>query len=99
MNKLLAGAWIVFVLDLAILLLMARELLTAEFSEPDREFAMSVIWRFALWVCAVNLALILGWWRSSNVWLWIALIGGALPLSWAWTMAVQAITDAAGGPR
>ncbi|MGD9616131.1 MAG: hypothetical protein AB7H90_11625 [Alphaproteobacteria bacterium] len=97
MNKLLIGAWIVFALDFVILLLMIRELGTAELSEADREFAVSIIWRFAIWIGAVNLALLVGWWRESRAWLWVALAGGGLPLLWAWAMAVQAITDAASG--
>jgi hypothetical protein len=97
-KNLLITAWIVFALDLALLLLMVRELGTAEFSEADREFAVSVIWKFGLWICAVNLTLVIAWWRENRTGLWIALIGGGLPLLWAWTMAVQAITDAARGP-
>jgi hypothetical protein len=98
-KKLLIAAWIVFALDLAILLLMLRELATAEIAEADREYAVSVTWTFGLWVCAVNAALLVGWWRASRAGLWIAVVGGALPLLWAWTMVVQAITDAATGPQ
>jgi hypothetical protein len=98
-KKLLIGAWIVFALDLVILALMVRELTTAEFSDVDPDFAVSVTWKFAIWVGAVNVALVAAWWRDSRTGLWIALIGGALPLLWAWTMAVQAITDAARGPQ
>ncbi len=99
MKKLLIGAWIVFALDLVILALMVRELATVEFSDVDPDFAVSVTWKFAIWVGAVNVALVAAWWRDSRTGLWIALIGGALPLLWAWTMAVQAITDAARGPQ
>ena len=53
-KKLLIAGWIVVALDLAILLLMVRALATAEFSDDDREFAVSVTWNSALWVCAVN---------------------------------------------
>jgi hypothetical protein len=96
MKKLLIGAWLVFALDLAILLLMVRvrEHATAEFSDADREFAISIIWKFALWLGAVNIVLVVAWWRESRTGLWIALVGGGLPLLWAWTMAVQAITGA-----
>jgi hypothetical protein len=96
MKKLLIGAWLVFALDLAILLLMVRvrEHATAEFSDADREFAISIIWKFALWLGAVNIVLVVAWWRESRTGLWIALVGGGLPLLWAWTMAVQGITGA-----
>jgi hypothetical protein len=60
---------------------------------------VSVVWKFALWVSAVNIALVIAWWRDSRTGLWVALIGGALPLLWAWTMAVQAVTDAGTGPQ
>ena len=99
MKKLLIGAWIVVALDLAILLAMLRALATAEFSDADREFAVSVTWTVALWVGAVNLTLVIAWWRGSRAGLWVALVGGALPLFWAWTMAVQAVTDAGTGPQ
>jgi hypothetical protein len=98
-KKLLISCWIVFALDLAILLLMVRALATAEFSDDDRDYAVSVTWTVGLWVGAVNVALLAGWWRDSRAILWVALIGGGLPLLWAWTMAVQAITDAASGPQ
>ena len=97
MKKLLIAAWIVFALDLVILALMVRELGRAEFSEADRDFAVSIIWRFGIWMGAVNLVLVVGWWRESRTWLWVALAGGGLPLLWAWAMAVQAITEAASG--
>jgi hypothetical protein len=98
-KKLLIACWIVFVLDLAILLLMVRELATAEFVDIDRDDAVSMTWTLGLWLGAVGAALILGWWRDSRSVLWIALAGGGLPLLWAWTMALQAITDAASGPQ
>ena len=47
----------------------------------------------------VNAVLLAGWWRDSRTVLWIALIGGGLPLLWAWTLAIQAITDAATAPQ
>jgi len=99
MNKLLVGAWAVFVLDLVVLVLMVRELLTVDFSEADRAFATSVIWVFALWLCLVNLVIVVSWWRDSRGGLWAALALGGLPLLWAWTRAVQAITDAATAPQ
>lgn len=99
MNNLLVAAWAVFALDLVILLLMVWELLGTAFSEADRADAASVIWTYAAWLCFVNFILVLSWWRGSRVGLWIALICGALPLAWAWTMAVQAITDAATAPQ
>ena len=99
MKKLLIAGWIVFALDLAILLLMIRALGIAEFSDDDRDYAVSVIWTFGLWVCAVGAALLVGWWRDSRTVLWIALVGGGLPLLWAWTLAIQAITDAATAPQ
>lgn len=98
MKKLLIGAWIVVALDLAILLLMIRALATAEFGDADREFAVSVTWKFAIWFGAVIILLVVAWWRQSRTGLWIALIAGALPLLWAWTMLVQAIGDAASAP-
>ena len=76
MKKLLIAGWIVFALDLAILLLMVRALATAELSDDDRDYAVSVTWTFGLWVCAVNAALLVGWWRDSRTVLWIALVGG-----------------------
>ena len=97
MKKLLIAGWIVFALDLAILLLMVRALATAEFSDDDRDYAVSVTWTFGLWVCAVNAALLVGWWRDSRTVLWIALVGGGLPLLWAWTLAIEAIGGAASG--
>ncbi len=68
MKKLLIGAWLVFALDLAILLLMVRvrEHATAEFSDADREFAISVIWKFAAWLGAVGIVLVVAWWRDSR---------------------------------
>jgi len=96
-KKLLIAGWIVFALDLAILLLMVRALGIAEFSDDDRDYAVSVIWTFGLWVCAVNAALLVGWWRDSRPVVWIALVGGGLPLLWAWTLAVEAIGGAASG--
>jgi hypothetical protein len=99
MRRLVIGAWIVVALDLAILLLMIRELANAEFGEADREFAVSVTWQFAIWLGAVVIALVVAGWRDSRTGMWIALVAGGLPLLWAWTMAVQAVTDAATGSR
>ena len=99
MNKLLAGAWIVFALDLVILLVMVRELFTAEFGEVDRDFAVSVTWTFAVWLCVVNAILVFGWLRGSRGGLWTAVVCGGLPLLWAWMMVVQAITDSASAPQ
>jgi hypothetical protein len=99
MKKLLIAAWVVFALDLALLLLMVRELTSAELAEADREHAVSVVWTFGLWLVAVNGALIVGWWRDSRAILWVALVGGGLPLLWAWTLAVEALTEAAQSPR
>jgi hypothetical protein len=96
-RKLLIGVWIVLALDLALLALMVQELGKPELGADERDVAVSIIWRFAIWIGAVNAALVLGWWRESSAWLWTALIGGGLPLLWAWAMAVQAITDSAGG--
>lgn len=92
MRKLLIGVWIVLALDLALLALMVQELGKPELAADERDIAMSIIWRFAVWVVAVNAALVIGWWRESRGWLWTALIGGGLPLLWAWAMAVQAIS-------
>ena len=72
---------------------------SAELSDDDRDYAVSVTWTFGLWVCAVNAVLLVGWWRDSRATLWVALIGGGLPLLWAWTLAIQAITDAATAPQ
>ncbi|MGE0258741.1 MAG: hypothetical protein AB7T18_08295 [Alphaproteobacteria bacterium] len=88
MKKLLIAAWIVIALDLAILVVMIRALTTAEFSDADREFAVSVTWKFAIWLGAVGIALVVAWWRGSRAGLWFAPIGRALPLLWAWTMLV-----------
>ena len=96
---LLIGAWIVFALDLVILLLMVRELAGTALPEEERGYATWATWMFALWLGVVNVTLVASWWRGSRAGLWAALICGGIPLLWAWTMVVQAVSDAAGGGR
>jgi hypothetical protein len=92
MNKLLAAAWILFALDLVVLLLMASELLVGNVPEPERDYAVAVTWGFAVWLCLVNAILIVGWWKESRVALWVAVATAALPLLRAWTTLVSAIS-------
>ena len=79
MNKLLAGAWILFALDLVVLLLMAIELVVGNVPEADRDYAVAVTWGFTVWLCVVNAILIVGWWKESRAALWVAVGTGALP--------------------
>ena len=102
MKKLLIGAWTVFVLDLVVLGLMVREVLVSDFGggdgEAERGFATTVTIGMAVWLCAINVILVVGWLRESRTGLWTAVICGSLPLLWFWTAAVQAITDVASAP-
>jgi len=101
-NKLLATAWVIFALDLVVLALMAWQVAAGDFGEggeAERSYALTVTIGMAVWLAAVNLVLVVGWWRDSGAALWVALVGGSLPLLWAWTAVVSAITDWAQAPQ
>ena len=91
MNKLLAAAWILFALDLALLVLMASEMLVGNVPETERDYAAAVTWVLTVWLCLVNAVLLVGWWKDSRAVLWVAVVGAALPLLRAWMMLVSAI--------
>lgn len=102
MKKLLIGAWVVFALDLVVLGLMVREVLIGDFSgdaEVERAYAVTVTIGMAVWLCAINAILVVSWVRESRTGLWVAIVCGAMPLMWAWTAAVQAISDVASTSR
>ena len=92
MKKLLAAAWILFVLDLVVLLLMTREVVAGSLPEGERDYAVALTWGIAIWLCLVNAILIAGWWKESRVLLWVAVATAALPLLRAWTAAVTAFS-------
>ena len=92
MNKLLAAAWLLFALDLVVLLLMASEVLVGNMPEAERGYAVAVTWGLTVWLCLVNAVLIVGWWKESRVALWVAVVTAALPLLRAWTTLVSAIS-------
>ena len=102
MNKLLAAAWIIFALDLVVLALMGWQVAAGDFSgggDVERSSALTVTIGMAVWLAVVNLVLVVSWWRDSRGALWVALVGGALPLLWAWTAVVSAITDWVQAPQ
>ena len=102
MTKLFAAAWILFALDLVVLALMAWQVAAGDFGEggeAERSYALAVTIGMAVWLAAVNLVLVVSWWRDSRGGLWVALVGGALPMLWAWTAVVSAITDWAQAPQ
>ena len=102
MNKLLASAWVIFALDLIVLAMMAWQVAFGDFGEggeAERAGATTVTIGMAVWLAVVNLVLVLSWWRDSRAGTWVALIGAALPLLWAWTAAVSAITDWVSAPQ
>jgi hypothetical protein len=104
MKKLLIGAWVVFALDLVVLGLMVREIMIADFggaadAEAARAYAVTVTIGMAVWICAINAILVVSWLRESRSGLWVAIVCGAIPLMWAWTAAVQAISDVASAPQ
>lgn len=92
MNKLLAAAWILFALDLVVLLVMASEVLVGNVPEADRDYAVAVTWGLTVWLGLVNAILIIGWWRESRAALWVAVGAAALPLLRAWTTLVSALS-------
>jgi hypothetical protein len=92
MNKLLATAWILFALDLVVLLLMASEVLVGNVPEAERGYAVAVTWGLTVWLCLVNAILIVGWWKESRAALWVAVVTAALPLLRAWTTLVSALS-------
>jgi hypothetical protein len=91
-NKLLATAWILFALDLVVLLLMASEVLVGNVPEAERDYAVAVTWGLTIWLCLVNAILIVGWWKESRAALWVAVVTAGLPLLRAWTTFVSAIS-------
>jgi hypothetical protein len=98
MKKLLIGAWVVFAFDLVVLGLMVREVLIGDFggdAEAERAYAVTVTIGMAVWICVINAILVVSWLRESRTGVWTAVICGAIPLMWAWTAAVQAISDVA----
>lgn len=102
MNRLLAAAWIVFALDLVVLALMAWQVVAGDFGDGgdvERSYALTVTVGMAVWLAAVNLLLVVGWWRDSRGALWVAVVGGAMPLLWAWTAVASAITDWVQAPQ
>jgi hypothetical protein len=101
-NKLLAAAWIIFALDLVVLALMAWQVAAGDFGDSgdvEHSYALTVTIGMAVWLVVVNLVLVVSWWRDSRGVLWVALVGAALPLLWAWTAVVSAITDWAQAPQ
>lgn len=102
MNRLLVAAWIVFALDLVVLVLMVWQVAAGDFGdggEADRAYAMTVTIGMAVWLGFVNLVLVVSWWRDSRTGLWVALVCAGLPLLWAWTAAVSAISEWASAPQ
>ena len=102
MTKLFAAAWAIFALDLVVLALMAWQVAAGDFGdggEAERSYALTVTIGMAVWLAVVNLVLVVSWWRDSRAALWVAVVGGALPLLWAWTAVVSAITDWAQAPQ
>ena len=82
MKKLWVWAGIVVALDLVVLALMVGDLLATGLTEA-----------MAAWLGFVGVVLVASWWRSSRLGLWLALVCGALPLLWAWSVIVQNITE------
>ena len=99
MKQLLAAAWAVFALDLVVLGLMVKDLFLAAFGDTGPELATVLTAVTGAWIAVVGLILVASWWRSSRGGLWVSLVCGALPLLWAWSKAVQAITEWASTPR
>ena len=102
MNKLLIAAWAVFALDLVVLGLMAWQVAFGDFGdggEADRSYALIVTLGMAVWLAFVNLVLIVSWWRDSRAGLWTAVVCGGLPVLWAWTAAVSAISEWTAAPQ
>lgn len=103
MKRLLVGAWIVFGLDLVLFGLMVRQSIGAfaagEVDDEARVLATTVTAVAAVWLCLVNLVLVVGWWRDSRAWLWAAVAGGALPLLWVWAAMAEVFTEWVVGPR
>ena len=103
MKKLLAGAWIVFALDLVIFALAVGQLWRGGFGSGDSEETLALANTLtvvaAIWLCLVNLILVVSWWRDSRAGVWIALVCGALPLLWVWAATAEVITAWALGPR
>ena len=88
-----------FALDLVVLALMVRDLLMAKFGYTGRVLATGLTEVLGAWVAIVGLILFVSWRRRSRVGLWVALVCGALPLLWVWSVIVQDITEWAAVPR
>ena len=82
-----------FALDLVVLAVMVRNLLVGEFGDADRGLAMGLTQRMGALVVFGGIVLIASWWRESRFGLWVALVCGALPLLWVWSVIVQDITE------
>ncbi len=98
----MAAAWIIFALDFVVLALMAWQVAAGDFGDGgdvERSDALTVTVGMAVWLAVVNLVLVVSWWRDSRGVLWAALVGGALPLLWAWAAVVSAIADWAQAPQ
>ena len=93
MTKLWVTAGIVFALDLVVLALMVRDLLVGEFGDADRGVAVGLTQRIGALLVFGVVVLVASWWRESRFGLWVALVCGALPLLWVWSVIVQDITE------
>ena len=98
MNRLQATAWTLFALDFVVLAMIVREVLVGEVGcgercDAEQALATTASLVAAAWLLMIGLILIVSGRRASRAGLWIALVGAALPLLWAWSMAVQALTE------
>ncbi len=98
-TRLRAAAGIVFALDLLVLALMVRDLMVADFDPTGRAFATVLTEAMGAWLAFVGIILVASWWRSSRCGMWIALVCGAPPLLWVWSVIVQEITEWAAARR
>jgi hypothetical protein len=104
LKQLFVLGWVVFALNLAVFGMMVRELLVADFAARDSGadelvFAQTMTLAMAIWLCFINLMLVIGWWRASRMGLWLAVVCGIVPVLWAWSVAVQVITEWAAAPQ
>jgi hypothetical protein len=88
-TNLRVAAGLVFALDLAVLALMVA----AEFGDPGGAPATGLTGVVGAWLAFAGIILALSWWRESRLGLWVALVCGALPLLWVWSVIVQNITE------
>ncbi len=93
MTALRATAWSVFALDLAVLGTMIVELVTAEFGATGGVLATVLTETVGIWLLLVGVVLAAATRQRSRTGLWIGLVGGAVPLLWAWSMIVDALTE------